>query len=164
MPAKKKVAAPKMGTQSTLKSKPSLKEDRGVFKPPDLLEVRNKDERFAYRALNIKKLEANGYRDYRGWEVVCEGNESGEVFGGQTTIGTPSGKITGVRQAGDLVLASMPKEKAIARNEYYSNRASVRQEMIRMKKEAERDDFQRLMKYKSQKAGQVLGDYDDRAL
>jgi len=145
----------KMAQKSTLQAESSLGSRKGTYKPPDLLAVIDKDERYAYRWLNVNKFQKNGYRDHRGWEVVrkTDGERASQSSGvnGQT-------ELDGTTMNGDLILARMPVEDAEARNEYYRQKSDVRSRLTEIRAQGSRDGIERGVHFQSQRGKQVIKD------
>lgn len=103
------------------------------YKPVDPLEIEDKDSKYAYRWVNLNKLEKNNWRHPSGWEVEHTLTKtSGQSQKGNGFLDKAS-PLDGTVRVGDLIRCIMPKEKAEARKEYYKNKNSVRRELIHAK-------------------------------
>lgn len=107
----------------------------GDFKPVRILDIHDKDDRYEYRWLNVAKLEKNGWRDLNGWEVIRNVDSSSARVNSVQSLGDKVHPLDGAVRTGDLVLARMPKQRALSRRDYYRKRSLMRQELIQMKKQ-----------------------------
>ena len=118
-------------TESNLKQNVTKK--KAVFKPTDPLDIRDRDERYAYRWLNVNKLEKNGGHTANGWEVEKTLTGSGEA-NAPTGLRNSAHSLDGTVRIGDLVRARMPIEMAEARTEYYENKRKKKDEIMHARK------------------------------
>lgn len=118
------------------------------FRPPDLLDVKNRDSKFAYRWVRKEKFNT-GPEDIRGWERLKQLNSSGEKQ--KSTEGLSEPSLDGSVNVGDLTLAKMPAKKAEARNQYYREKSSVKMELLRFKRDQEKEGIETDIDAKSNK-------------
>lgn len=128
-----------IGSSSSLNTNPSMKSSSELIKsilptyqPADMLEVLNKDQRYAYKWLSVKQLEKNNWRDYRGWEIVKSIESSGEGSN-ENPLPHSNDPLDSTVRSGDLILGRMPREQADARNEFYRKKNEARQELLTLK-------------------------------
>lgn len=125
-------------TESELKTNNIKEISESEFKPGRILDLTDKDERYAYRWLNATTMQKNGWNDHRGWKPVntLEGGDEAsprvrEGFGDM--INSNDGTV----RRGDLILARMPKEQSEKRKAYFRKKQAQREEVLNVKKKLE---------------------------
>jgi len=120
--------------KSALQENKTKELSKGFYKPVDLLEVRNRDERYEYRWINTKKLQDNSCIDPREWEVERKTYSTGVSSDQEKGFLDKAHSLDGTIRVGDLVLAKMSKEKAQARKEHYKQKLRQREEIMNVKR------------------------------
>lgn len=102
------------------------------FKPENIFEIKDRDPRFAYKALSVSRLESNGWQTGI-WELMNTSNQSNEKMPAGFFSTDANSKLGGLRRVGGLVWARCPKEKAAARTAFYRKKSLIREELIKIK-------------------------------
>ena len=100
---------------------------QSAYRPPNVLQVRGKEPGFRYRWVRLSDtVPFFGGQDHRNWEIVRNGAGGKECqdteFTGTFNQFSPKA-LGSIIRAGDLVLARMPEDDAVARNQSYAIKA-----------------------------------------
>lgn len=104
--------------------------DKAKWSKPNLLSLRGFNKEPGYRYRLVKTSESHTFidgKDARGWEIVRKGAGAQDLQDTFTGNISQFGKeaLGSIVKVGDLILARMPEDMAVQRNEYYANRTRL---------------------------------------